>query len=297
MKASLLAVALLATATTATSQFATGTFFYSRDSDAFEEFRLSAGFTAPNGFGLAAGALRFAAPGWTENGALLAGTYKENTRTLQIDASLGVLDIAGQRYGVGGVDYLKRWESGNALGVSVERDIVNSQGGIQDQLLANTLVLVGDYVFSPSFNVGLAGGATYFTGGNMRPVLRTRWNYALDERYGLNAYLKTRSYTNSDPDQPQYFSPARLNEASLGLSSRWLAAERVVFSASIDAGTQITGDSSEPIWSAILGLASPRQEPIRWNVGLLATNTSSLLTAQSGAYRYVSLVAQMQIPF
>lgn len=297
MKASLLAVALLATATTATSQFATGTFFYSRDSDAFEEFRLSAGFTAPNGFGLAAGALRFAAPGWTENGALLAGTYKENTRTLQIDASLGVLDIAGQRYGVGGVDYLKRWESGNALGVSVERDIVNSQGGIQDQLLANTLVLVGDYVFSPSFNVGLAGGATYFTGGNMRPVLRTRWNYALDERYGLNAYLKTRSYTNSDPDQPQYFSPARLNEASLGLSSRWLAAERVVFSASIDAGTQITGDSTEPIWSAILGLASPRQEPIRWNVGLLATNTSSLLTAQSGAYRYVSLVAQMQIPF
>jgi hypothetical protein len=198
---------------------------------------------------------------------------------------------------VGGVDYLKRWESGNALGVSVERNIVNSQGGIQDQLLANTLVLVGDYVFSPSLNVGLAGGATYFTGGNIRPVLRTRWNYALDERYGLNAYLKTRSYTNSDPDQPQYFSPARLNEASLGLSSRWLAAERVVFSASIDAGTQITGDNSEPIWSAILGLASPRQEPIRWNVGLLATNTASLLTAQSGAYRYVSLVAQMQIPF
>jgi hypothetical protein len=35
VKASLLAVALLATATSAASQFATGTFFYARDSDAF----------------------------------------------------------------------------------------------------------------------------------------------------------------------------------------------------------------------------------------------------------------------
>lgn len=297
MKALLVGLTLLATATTAASQFASSTFFFSRDSDSFEEFRLSAGFTAANGFGLTAAALRFAAPGWSENGALLAGTYKENTRARQIDASLGVLDIAGQRYGVGAIDYLNRWESGNALGVSLERNIVNSQGGIQDELLANTLVLVGDYAFSPSFNVGLAAGATYFTGGNTRPVLRTRWNHVLDERYGLNAYLKTRSYSNSDPNQPQYFSPARLNEASLGLSSRWLAGERLVFSAYLDAGAQITEDSSEPIWSAFLGLASPRQEPIRWSIGLLATNTSSLLTTQSGAYRYVSAVAQIQLPF
>ena len=297
MKASILFAALLATATSAAAQFVTGTFFYSRDSDSFEEFRLGAGFTADNGFGLAAGAVRFNAPGWSENGALLAGTYKENSRIRQVDANIGVLDLAGQHHAVGGLDYLHRWESGNAFGVSVERNIVNSQGGVEDEILQNTVALVGDYAFSPSFNVGLAGGVICFSGGNTRPVLRTRWNYELDPQFGLNAYLKTRSYTNSEPDQPQYYSPSRLNEASLGLSSRWLAAPGVVLSASADGGVQSTEDGSEPIWSAFFGLASPRQEPIRWNVGVLATNSSSFLTTQSGAYRYLSATAQINVPF
>jgi len=297
VKASILFAALLATATSAAAQFVTGTFFYSRDSDSFEEFRLGAGFTADNGFGLAAGAVRFNAPGWSENGALLAGTYKENSRIRQVDANIGVLDLAGQHHAVGGLDYLHRWESGNAFGVSVERNIVNSQGGVEDEILQNTVALVGDYAFSPSFNVGLAGGVIYFSGGNTRPVLRTRWNYELDPQFGLNAYLKTRSYTNSEPDQPQYYSPSRLNEASLGVSSRWLAAPGVVLSASADGGVQSTEDGSEPIWSAFFGLASPRQEPIRWNVGVLATNSSSFLTTQSGAYRYLSATAQINVPF
>ena len=35
---------------------------------------------------------------------------------------------------------------------------------------------------------------------------------------------------------------------------------------------------------------------IRWSVGLLATNTASLLTSQSGAYRYLSATAQLSFP-
>lgn len=144
--------------------------------------------------------------------------------------------------------------------------------------------------------MGLAGGTTYFSDGNNRPFLRTRWNYSVNEQYGLNAYLKTRSYRNSDPDRPQYFSPEWLNEASLGLSSRWLAAERVVLSTWLDAGMQYTSTDNQPIWGAFLGLASPRNAQIRWNVGLLATNTASLLTSQSGAYRYLSAAAQLSFP-
>lgn len=297
MRAAIVLAALLAGTAPALAQFASGSFFYSRDSDSFEELRVGAGWTAANGFGIAGGGVRYAAPGWSENGALLAGTYRQSTRQQQIDASVGVLDLAGEIYGVGTVDYLYRWQSGSALGFSLERNIVNSQGGIEDQIVQNTAVLVGDYQFTPVFNVGLAGGLTYFSDGNTRPVLRTRWNYELIADYGLNAYLKTRSYTNSDPGRPQYYSPSRLNEASLGLSSRFLANERVVISAAADAGVQSTSDDTEPIWSVFFGLASPRSETIRWNVGLLATNTSSFLTTQSGAYRYLSATAQVHIPF
>ena len=297
MKGAIALIALLAGALPATAQSVDGSFFYSRDSDSFEELRVGGGWTAANGLGIAAAGVRYAAPGWSENGTLLAGTYKQTTRNRQIDASIGALDLAGRVYAVGVVDVLQRWESGNAFGFSAERNIVNSQGGIEDRITQNTAVLVGDYPFTPQFNVGLAGGLTYFSDGNTRPVLRTRWNYELVADYGLNAYLKTRSYTNSDPGRPQYYSPSRLNEASLGLSARWLAQEQVVVSAWADAGVQSTSDDSEPIWSVFVGLASPRSAAIRWNVGVLGTNTSSFLTTQSGAYRYLSATAQINVPF
>jgi hypothetical protein len=296
MKALVCLIVLCAGAMQGAAQSLSGSLFLSHDSDSFDEYRVSAGYTGEQGFGLAAGAARYTAPGWSANGALLAATYKEQGRLRQTDASVGVARIDGQDYLVAGVDHLQRWEAGHALGFGFERNIVNSQGGIEDEILFNSLALVGDYVFSAPFNVGLAAGTTYFSDGNNRPFLRTRWNYSLNEQYGLNAYLKTRSYRNSDPDRPQYFSPEWLNEASLGLSSRWLAAERVVVSASLDAGMQYTNSDNQPIWGAFLGLASPRHSAIRWNVGLLATNTASLLTSQSGAYRYLSATAQLSFP-
>lgn len=287
---------LWACATAAAAQSVNGSLFLSHDSDAFDEVRVTAGYTGERGFGLAAGAMRYTAPEWSANGALLAATYKEQAPARQIDASVGVARIDDHDYLVGGIDYLQQWPAGDALGFGFERNIVNSQGGIEDGIVYNSLALVGDHVFSAPFNVGLAAGSTYFSDGNHRPFLRTRWNYALDEQYGLNAYLKTRSYWNSDPDRPQYFSPQWLNEASLGLSARWLAAPRVVLSTALDAGMQYTSADSQPIWGAFLGLASPRNSAIRWNFGLLATNTASLLTSQSGAYRYLSATAQLNVP-
>ncbi len=288
---------LLAAAVPAWAQFATGNFFASHDSDDFDEVRVTAGATADNGFGAAAGAMHYRAPGWSANGALLAGTYKSFKTHEQIDASLGVARIDGRTYAVGGLDYLRSWASGNSLGLSLERSIVNSQGGIEDGIAYNAVAAVGDYVFTPQFNVGLAAGATFFSDDNQRPFLRTRWNLALNEEYGLNAYLKTRSYRNSDPYRPQYYSPASLNEVSLGLSMRWRAAPRVVLSSWADGGMQYASTDDQPIWSAFVGLASPHNDPIRWNLGLLATNTASLFTSQSGAYTYLSLAGQVNVPF
>jgi hypothetical protein len=274
-----------------------GRFFASSDSDDFTETRLGAGYTAANGFGVAAGALRYRAPGWSQSGASLGGTYFERSDERQVDASLGVLDLAGRQDLIGALDFVRQWEGGRALGLSLERHIVGSRGGIEDHILYNVAALVGDWSFTPRFGVGLAGGLTHFSDGNERPFLRTRWNLELDAEYGLNAYLKTRSYRNSEPGRPQYFSPERLDEASLGLSARWRATEDVVASLSVDAGRQSTDSGSESIWSAFAGVASPRRAPLRWSVGLLATNTANLFTTQTGAYRYLSASAQVAVPF
>lgn len=297
MRHRLVLLGLLAAASPAWAQFATGSFFASHDSDNFDEFRVTAGATADNGFGAAAGAMYYSAPGWSANGTLLVGTYKSYKPGEQIDANLGVARIDGRNYAVGGLDYLHTWASGNALGLSFERSIVNSQGGIEDGITYNAIAAVGDYVFTPAFNVGLAAGVTAFSDDNNRPFVRTRWNMALTEAYGLNVYLKTRSYRNSEPDRPQYYSPESLNEVSIGLSVRWRAAERIIVSAWADGGMQYTSDDNQPIWTAFAGLASPHNDPIRWNLGLLATNTASLFTSQSGAYTYLSLAGQVNVPF
>ena len=64
-----------------------------------------------------------------------------------------------------------------------------------------------------------------------------------------------------------------------------------------DGGMQYTSNGNQPIWSTFAGLASPRGEAIRWNLGVLATNTASLFTSQSGAYTYLSLAGQVNVPF
>lgn len=296
-RASAVVATLLAGAAPAAAQFATGTLFVSHDSDNFDEVRVTAGATADNGFGAAVGAMHYSAPGWSANGSALLATYKEFGRERQVDASLGAARIDGRDYAIGNLEYLRSWADGNALGLSIERNIVASQGGIEDGIVYNVMAGVGDYVFTPAFNVGAAAGLTYFSDGNQRPFLRTRWNWSLDENYGLNAYLKTRSYRNSDPYRPQYYSPPSLNEVSLGLSARWRASDQVVLAAWADGGMQYTTGDDQPIWSAFVGLSSPRNQALRWNLGLLATNTSSLFTTQSGAYNYLSLAGQVNVPF
>ena len=297
MRAPFLAALLALAATQACAQVS-GRLYLSNDSDDFRERIATLGYTGASGFGLKTGALRYSAPGWDAEGALLAGTYRRDDDKRQVDASLGALRIDGRTRAVGALDFLQKdvgWRS--ALGLSAERDIVNSERGIEDGLTYDSLALVGDHAFNDRFNVGAAAGVTWFSDDNDRPFLRTRWNVLLDDAWGLNAYLKTRHYHNSDPHRPAYFSPEDLGEVSLGLSARFRASSLLVVSAQADAGRQDADDESQDIWSYSIGLSAPRQSRVQWSVVLQGTNTASAGANASGAYRYTSLLAQLSVPF
>lgn len=297
MKVMLTGVLLAGAATVAAAQGITGALQISHDSDSFNERKESVGYVGAQGWGLRAGALQYSAPGWSEAGASLSGTYKKEDAERRTEASLGVAHIAQHSYLVGMLDHMQQLRPGTALGVSVERDFVNSMRGIQQGLSYTSLALVADHAFTDRFNVGVSAGAAAFSNDNDRPILRTRWNYSLDERYGLNAYLKTRNYRNSNPYRPEYFSPGRLGETLLGLSARFVVADSAVLSASVDAGRQHIDGGSEPVWNINLGLASRRGSAVQWMVGFEATNSASLFTTQALSYRYVSAVARVRIPF
>ena len=297
MKAPFLAALLALAANQACAQ-ASGRLYLSRDSDDFRERIATLGYTGASGFGLKSGTSHYSSPGWDADGVLLAGTYRRDDEQRQIDASLGALHIDGRTRAVGGLEVLQKdvgWRS--ALGLSAERDIVNSERGIEDGLTYDSLALVGDHAFSDRFNVGVAAGVTWFSDDNHRPFLRTRWNLLLDDDWGLNGYLKTRHYHNSHPDRPAYYSPERLGEISLGLSARFRASSQLVVSAQADGGRQDTEDDSQDIWSYSLGLSAPRQSRVQWSVALQGTNTAAAGANASGAYRYTSLLAQLNVPF
>ena len=289
------ALLLAATATPAAAQDVSTRLYASRDSDSFHEWVASVGYTGAQGFGLKAGGMRYSAPAWAADGGLLAATYRSHGADRQVDASLGVARVGGQDHAVAALDVLQKVAPDTTLGFSGERDYVNSVRGIDQGLTFNSLALVADHAFNERFNVGMAGGVALFSNDNRRPFLRTRWNAPLDADWGLNAYLKTRSYRNTSPNRPEYYSPERLNEVSLGLSSRFVAAERFVLSAHVDGGSQHTDADSQPIWSYSIGLGSMRNSRWRWSLALQASNAASLLSGSS-AYRYTSLLGQLSMP-
>ncbi|WP_119155377.1 hypothetical protein [Caldimonas tepidiphila] len=269
-----------------------------RDSDDFSERMQALEWrAADSGFGLRVGALRYEAPGWRADGRLLAGVLERRGERSRLRASAGVLDLEGRTHGVGALDYLWQVSEGSALGVSAERSHVGAVRSIERGITFDHLALVGEHRFGPRFEVGVAAGVARFSNDNTRRQLRTRWTRALAGDGGLHLYLKTRNHWNSDPYRPEYFSPDRLHEASLGLSSRLRLGPSVVFSAEADAGRQRTELSSKPLWGYSVGLASPHTSRVSWRVALQATNAAASSSASADGYRHAGLTARLSLPF
>ena len=270
----------------------------SHDSDGLDQRSIALGTATSGGWGVKGAAMRFTAPGgWAADGQLLAATYQRATQATQFNAAAGVARVGRHDHAVGSLDVLHALgtSGGSALGLSAQRSVLDSRAGIDAGLTYDSAAVVADHAFSQRFNVGMVGGATWFSDGNRRPLLRTRWNLSLHEGSGLNAYIKTRSYRNSDPYRPEYFSPERLNEASLGLSVRFAAAGRTVLSAALDAGRQHTELDVEPIWSFSLGISSARAARVQWSLAVQAAHTAALMSSTS-TYRYTSVVGRISVP-
>lgn len=298
MKYRSIVCALAALSGAAAAQTVSGGLQASRDTDDLRETIATAAYRGTQGFGLKAASLHYNAPGWRETGALLAATYLRDDAALQIEASLGVAQLGDHEHAVGSLNVMRPVASGSAIGLSLERDYVNSVAGIDQGITFGNIALVADHAFHKRFNVGLAAGTTLFSNDNRRPFVRTRWSFEVEPAYGLNAYLKTRSYQNSEPNRPAYFSPERLNEVSVGLSSRFVAAEQVVLGAAADIGTQHTESGSQRIWSYALSVASLRGAGVQWRVALEASNAAGVSQVSAAeSYRYTRALAQVTLPF
>jgi len=276
-----------------------GDTLFSSDSDRFQEERTNLGYLFSNGWGLGASFSYFDAPDWSgAYGRGLYGQYHLIDSKQTLDARLGVSDTDGHTTAIGSLDYMRHVTKDTSLGVSAERDVVDSIAGLEQGLTYNSLMLVLDHQFTPRFSVGAVAGAMWFSDSNTRPMLRTRWSYDLLPNYGLSAYIKTRTYYDSNPDQGNYYSPQWLNEYSGGLSWRTAFASKVVFFVSADAGHQNTDGGGTNIWGARIGLQNYRNQKVQWQVAVETTNDhASGFSGGNNGYRYTSVSGRLMFPF
>ncbi|RKP56579.1 hypothetical protein [Pararobbsia silviterrae] len=278
----------------------TGNFLYSDDSDSFQEERTNLGYMFSNGWGIDTSVTHFSSPGWSATGAGLFGLYREHDAQQTVDAKLGVMDTKGETTVLGSVDYMRQVTSDTGLGVSAERDVVDSIEGLDKGLTYTSLALVLDHQFTPRFSVGAVAGAFFFSDNNTRPLLKTRWNYELIANSGLNFYIKTWTYSNSNPNNGDYYAPRWLNEYSGGLSWRTALGDKAVFFASADVGRQNSSNGANNIWGARIGLENHRSraKQAQWQIAVETTNDSSAgLTSGGGAgYRYTSVMGRVFVP-
>ncbi|MCX4145192.1 MULTISPECIES: hypothetical protein [Paraburkholderia] len=276
----------------------TGDALFSNDSDHFNEERANIGYLFPNGWGLGASVTHYNAPDWSVYGRGLYGQYRQHDAQQIVDAQLGVMDTGGYATPTGMLDYMRHISGDTSLGVSAERNVVDSISGIEQGLTYNSLMLVLDHQFTPRFTVGAVAGAMWFSDHNTRPMLRTRWNYELVANSGLNSYIKTRNYYDSNPNRGDYYSPRWLAEYSGGLSWRAALSDKAAFFVSADLGRQNTENGGVNIWGARIGLQNHRSRTMQWQVAVETTNNHTAGFAGGGSgYRYTSVTGRFMFPF
>lgn len=267
-------------------------FRLSRDSDTFAEQFGAVSWRGAAGRGLRVGRVQFSAPGWARDGSALLGTYAAQASGHEVDLSLGMVRLASHTHSVGHLDYLRRVRPATAVGLSLERQYVDSQRGIETGTTFDHAAVVLEHQMLPGLDVGGSWGTARFTNDNTRHQMRTRWSYELSEAAGLYLYLKTRHATNSQPGRPEYFSPERLAETSVGLAHKKRLPSGVLVSVEADQGTQRADSAERPLWSLAGAIASSRQALVGWRVALKWTNSAS--SASAGArYGFSSLSAHL----
>lgn len=234
--ATLLATTLLLAASAAHSQapaaqhVSTG-IDASDDSDGFREYKPWAQYEAANSWGLRAAWQHYSINNWSTTGRSLYLTHRAQQGAWSSNGRVGLNRSAAHSHIVGAWDGMYQFTAQTAAGMSVERDVVNSQRGLERGLTATTAVAVLDHQLHPRLSLGLAAGSTWFSDDNRRDVLRSRWTFTLHEPQGWYAYAITRHYQNSKPYQGAYFAPERFREATLGLLWKKAVSDHLVISA------------------------------------------------------------------
>lgn len=275
----------------------TSRWHFSEDTDNFRSQRLALGYLWASGWGMEARASQFSAPGWRAEGKTLSGVYQSRSDDAVIGARLGLDETKDATTPVGMFDYMRKVSRETGLGVSMERDVVDSVNSIDNHIRYTAGFLILDHAFTDRTNVGVSAGNIWYSDGNQRRQIRSRWNYELVPDSGFNVYAKTRHFRNTQPYNGYYFAPEHAEEYSLGLSWRTTLSKSVVLQLQGDAGRQFIDNEPKGLRTFLVGLQSPHRSPVQWRMAFEVRNdASSNLNPGDAGYRYRMLTGSLIFP-
>lgn len=187
------------------------------------------------------------------------------------------------------------------IGLSAATDVVESARSLQT---GTTYLYTGgdvDLLLDDNLSLNVAVGNIHFSDNNDRLFLKTKTTWTFLPEYGLSAFVKTKTQSDSNPGGTNYFSPDSLNSGTLGLQIR-KAYDGLVYTAAIEHGREWakTVDGSQntnPIYVWSLGVQTypGKKTGTTFGVTLIGSNTS--ISGSGTNYNWYNLNSWMKVPF
>ena len=183
--------------------------------------------------------LYFSSGEWKQTGHRHAIQATADVDAWKVTADLGVTSTT-EDTGTGSIQAEYSFGS-NMVYVGVERNLVDNQTGIQNNLTFDNYFVGTDLVFG---DVGVAAsiGTTRYSDNNNRSFNKVKGYYVVAD--GVHVYARNLYYSNSSPYTGNYFSPDSYYQTLAGVGVRYRVGPGVMV-AHADAGQQTVDGTGE----------------------------------------------------
>lgn len=162
----------------------------------------------------------------------LLSNFKYKDFSMVGSAGIAQLNVWNSHYFVGDMNFNYQYNKNSVFSFGVYGDVVDSTNAMQEEIVFTGYALSFDYYNDYG---GIAGnvGQMFYSDNNVRNNGNLKI-YA-DIMDGLNAYLKTKQYSNSNANNGMYWSPELYSRYGLGIGFRQRYAE-LIFSGFLEGG-------------------------------------------------------------
>lgn len=184
-------------------------------------------------FGVGVTQTKYSNPSNSYSGQELVFLSNYNDGKYILKGELGLGTLHGTTYLVGDLTGMKFLNKHAMVYAGVFSDVVNSVEGLQQGII-QTGWNVGVDIYNDIGGVSVSGSQSYFTKGNTQTggVVKA---YLATSIEGVHVYVKDRFYTNSQANNPLFYSPDHYNRLTGGVGWKKVVGE-FVFNGWIDTG-------------------------------------------------------------